>query len=60
MKFFNFIWYCLKCMFEGFAAMAGHTEGYTLKKFYVGIITACVIIFIICLIIFLIRKKNSN
>ncbi|MCI7002746.1 MAG: hypothetical protein MR904_00150 [Clostridia bacterium] len=54
MVILNFIWYCLKSMFNCFSAIFGHIpNGFTLKDGLVGVATLIVIILIIFLILWL-------
>ena len=61
----NFIWYCIKCMLNLFAAAFGHTpDGFSLKEGLIGGATLIVIMIIIFLILWLtgvikFKKKNK-
>lgn len=66
MVVFNFIWYCIKCMLNGFCAMFGRApEGFTIKEGLIGAATLIVIMIIIFLILWLtgvikFKKKNNT
>lgn len=47
-------------MFEGFSAMFGHTDGYTIKEFFIGIATLFVIVLTFVLLIIFTRKKRKK
>lgn len=52
MKFFEFIWYCIKCMAWGFSAMCGHVpKNYGFKEIFIGFATFVLITLLIFLIL---------
>ena len=56
MKFFKFIWYCLKCAMGMFILNGNPYKSY--KEFIVGAITLAVILGLFFLIIFLFHSKK--
>ncbi len=69
MKFFEFLWYCIKCMIKNFSTLSGHIpNGHSGKDIAIGFITLIVLLSILSFICWLIaflckkhkKKKNSD